>query len=174
MPETLSDYYEKLLINYKSKGIVIDSNLLLYFFVGSYNNNLVSNFKVTKKFGIKGFDMLCYIINYFDKIITTPHILTEISNLSNKMDVRYKADYFNIFFQKLEKMDEIFFSAIENLSDENVRKFGLTDSAIVNLSKTKSYLILTEDFHLSNILSSRGIDVINFNHLLDIKFENLN
>jgi hypothetical protein len=37
MPENLFDYYDPLIEKYKRKGIIIDSNLLIYYFVGEYN-----------------------------------------------------------------------------------------------------------------------------------------
>ncbi|OGU10442.1 MAG: hypothetical protein A2X61_06165 [Ignavibacteria bacterium GWB2_35_12] len=170
MPETLWHIYEDLFKKYKSKGVIIDSNLVLYFFIGSYDNNLVNRFKVTKKFGIAGFEILWNLIDHFDKIITTPHILTEISNLSNKLEGIYKVEYFNLFFQKLETIDELFLPAKDNFADDRYRKFGLTDAAIVNLSKTKSYLVLTDDIPLYQILLKSEIDVINFTHLFEYKF----
>ena len=131
---------------------------------------LVNNFKATKKYGFDGFIIIANIIKYFDKIITTPHILTEISNISNQIENRFKIDYFNTFFLKLEFLDELFIHANENFADEKVRKLGLTDAAIINLSKSKSYLVLTDDLQLYYLLSNKQIDVINFNHLLESKF----
>jgi len=40
----------------------------------------------------------------------------------------------------------------------------LTDSSIL-LAARNGFLILTDDFPLSNFLASEGLDVINFNHL---------
>ncbi len=43
-------------------------------------------------------------------------------------------------------------------------KFGLTDSAIIELVKEK-YLVLTDDAILFQYLEKNRIDVINFTHL---------
>lgn len=43
-------------------------------------------------------------------------------------------------------------------------KFGLTDTGIIHLTKGK-YLVLTDDFRLSQYLQSAGVDVVNFNHI---------
>ncbi len=47
---------------------------------------------------------------------------------------------------------------------ESFAKFGLTDTAIVKLVKDQ-FLVLTDDFPLSNYLGKQGVDVLNFNHL---------
>ena len=44
------------------------------------------------------------------------------------------------------------------------KKLGLTDAIIGQLAKD-TYLVLTDDFPLTNYLKSIGVDAINFNHL---------
>ncbi len=45
-------------------------------------------------------------------------------------------------------------------------KFGLTDAAIAEIA-AKKYLVLTDDFRLSQSLQAAGIDALNFNHVRD-------
>jgi hypothetical protein len=46
---------------------------------------------------------------------------------------------------------------------------GLTDAALCMLAST--HVILTVDFPLSNLLESRKLNVLNFNHLRVSQFE---
>ena len=55
------DYYSNLIIKYKNKGILIDSNLLLVYFIGKYDLNRLQSFKKTAKYSIDDY----YIINNF-------------------------------------------------------------------------------------------------------------
>ena len=144
---------------------------MIYYFIGKFNIKLIENFKETKAYGIEGYKISLSIIRYFNKIITSSHILTEISNLSNKLNFNVKADYFHQFFSKLTTLEELMFPAKEIEPYEPVKKFGLTDSMIYYLSKNKNYLVLTDDYPLAGYLTSQGIDVINFNHLYDYRLE---
>ena len=65
---------------YQQSGILIDTNILLLYFVGSYDIQQISRFKRTKKFVVEDYKLLTRIWNSFKKIVTTPHILTEVSN----------------------------------------------------------------------------------------------
>ena len=49
-------------------------------------------------------------------------------------------------------------------SENYFEKFGLTDTAIIHSSRDK-YLVITDDFPLSNYLRTNDVDVINFTHL---------
>jgi hypothetical protein len=44
-------------------------------------------------------------------------------------------------------------------------RFGLTDASIAGVARNR-YLVLTDDFRLSNFLRSERQDVVNFNHIL--------
>jgi rRNA-processing protein FCF1 len=49
-------------------------------------------------------------------------------------------------------------------------KFGLTDAAVGVIAKNK-YLVVTDDFRLSQKLQHDGIDTLNFNHLRQLKWQ---
>ncbi len=80
-------YYSEcddILIKYRNKGVLIDSNILLLLFIGSYNEHLISTFKRISNFGIKDYYLLLRLLGFFKKHITTPHILTEVSRVPSK------------------------------------------------------------------------------------------
>src|SRR5438045_51552 len=69
---------------YRTKGILLDTNLLVLFFVGLLDPGRVSSFSRTKNHGFTKaeFSLLEKIVSSTSaKIITTPHILTETSGL---------------------------------------------------------------------------------------------
>ena len=47
-----------LISKYARKGLFIDTNILLLFFVGTIEKNLISNFKKTENFIIEDYDLL--------------------------------------------------------------------------------------------------------------------
>lgn len=72
-----------LFTQYRQKGILIDTNILLLYFVGTVNRARISRFNRTEKFTPEDYDTLIEIINFFPKRVTTPNILTEVNSLTN-------------------------------------------------------------------------------------------
>lgn len=157
-------HIEELLARYKSRGVLIDTNLLLLYFVGLYDQSQIQKFKRTLIFTVDDFDIIRNFINYFGKVVTTPNILTEVSNLSGQLPDAVRSAYYDDFTARFEVLEEEYVPSADICSLSYFRKYGLTDSGIASLVRDK-YLVLTDDFRLSNFLQSSKIDVINFNHL---------
>jgi hypothetical protein len=83
----MSSYQELLIDRYKAKGILIDANLALLYLVGSYDLRLVGDGKYKKlsKYNTEDYHLLFGLKNVFKKAVTTPHVLTEVSNLVNDL-----------------------------------------------------------------------------------------
>jgi hypothetical protein len=155
---------EELLMEYKSKGVLIDTNLLLLYFIGVYDPRRISKFKRTMTFVIDDFYTLSGFFNLFSKVVTTPNILTEVSNLAGQLPENLKPYFYTIFGRHLSLLEEHYITSGKLSSTPQFAKLGLTDSGIMDLSRGQ-YLVLTDDFRLAGYLDSQGIDVINFNHL---------
>jgi hypothetical protein len=61
-------------------------------------------------------------------------------------------------------------SAQSIVDDAEFPKFGLTDTAIRMIAPGK-YLVLTDELPLYQLLSKRKVDVINFNHIRPLGWE---
>ena len=159
MSETVNQFQR-----YRQAGIMVDTNILLLFFIGAFDQNLIPRFKRTRQFSVEDYATLISILGLFDRIATTPHILTEVSNLSGQLREPARSEYFKKFSSDITLLEE------ENVASRDVAqmqefvKFGLTDTGIIHLTKGK-YLVLTDDFRLSQYLQSAGVDVVNFNHI---------
>jgi len=166
------DYFGELIKKYKSKGILIDSNLLLLLFIGLYDQDLIARFKRTKKYVKEDFTTLTNILDCIDKIITTPHVLTEVSNLSGQLHGNVKFNYFKKIEQllDLELVDEKHKTARDISKNQCFHKFGITDTGIIEIAKGK-YLVITDDATLAYWLQSNKIDVINFENIRPLKWE---
>jgi rRNA-processing protein FCF1 len=150
---------------YSTLGAVIDTNLLLLFFLGSYDRRQIQTNRRLAIFSNEDFDLLINLLGRFKRIVTTPNILTEVSNLSNAVPETKRGEYFALFAKRLGLLDEQYVPSAIALQNRWAR-FGLTDAAIAVIAKNQ-YLVLTEDFRLSQALQSDGIDTLNFNHLRD-------
>lgn len=144
--------------------MLVDSNLLLLYFVGLYDRERIRTFKRTREFTLDDFDLLLKLLTHFARVVTTPNILTEVSNLSNQLRTDDKRNYYSIFAGGVQRLEEGHTPSAGICALDHFKTFGLTDSGIINLAKGK-YLVLTVDFPLAAYLQSAGIAVINFNQL---------
>ncbi|MEH2277747.1 MAG: PIN domain-containing protein [Nostoc sp.] len=163
----MKDVINSLIRRYHQKGILIDTNILLLYFVGTVNRERITRFNRTQQFIPEDYDLLLRIIGRFRKLVTTPNILTEVSNFVDKLVEPERSQCFAIFAlfaQNVDMLDEYYVKSLDAVNTEKFFKFGLTDSGILTLSKGK-YLVLTDDFKLANYLLSVEVDVINFNNI---------
>ncbi|MBW4479287.1 MAG: hypothetical protein KME54_21140 [Tolypothrix brevis GSE-NOS-MK-07-07A] len=160
----MKDYISSLFQSYKQKGILIDTNILLLWFVGTVNQSRISQFNRTEKFLPEDYDLLVSILSYFSKIVTTPNILTEVNSLVNQIGEPERSQCYSVFAQAMTVLDEFYIESVNAVQLNNFIKYGLTDCGIVTLAKNK-YLVLTDDFKLANYLQKVGIDTINFNNI---------
>lgn len=159
-----ADHYIELIHRYRNKGALIDANLLLVYFIGCYDPLLISRFKRTLAFTIEDFDIVHRAFRFFAKVVTTPNIVTEVSNLSNQLPESVRRDYYVKMAEQIADLEEHYLESRKVCSLEHFKNLGLTDSGIIALVKG-NYLVLTDDFRLSGYLAKAGIDAINFNHL---------
>lgn len=156
----MNQYIEYMISEYKKKEIVVDTNLLLLLLIGRYDIYLISKFKRTETYSIDDYRLLEKLISHFPGIITSPNILTEISNLSDGIS----QEYFSTFAKQIKTFNEQTIPS-SNISEEPIFiKLGLTDAGISMFAKNR-HLIVTVDLPLANFLETSGLPVINFNHL---------
>ena len=158
----MSSYLSVLIDKYKEKGVFIDSGILLPFVVGSTNPRLIKNFKRTANFDKNDFILITEFVEAFDYKITSPHILTEVSDLLGE------SNDFHIFLETyINLAEEKFLPSIEITKSETFLKFGLADSAIIDISKN-SYLIFTSDNRFYGYLEKKRIDAVTFDLLKSV------
>ena len=159
MSETINQ-----LQRYRQAGILVDTNILLLLFIGAFDRDLIQRFKRTRQFTVEDYATLISILGRFDKIATTPHILTEVSNLSGQLAEPARSEYFKKFSSDITLLEEENVASRDVATMQEFVRFGLTDTGIIRLARGR-YLVLTDDFRLSQYLQSVGVDVVNFNHI---------
>lgn len=158
------EYIDELVARYQNRGIFIDANLLLLYFIGKHDTDRITKFKNTMKFTVDEFRLLEAFLDAFKRLVTTPNVLTEVSSLSGQLAENLRLPFYSDFANHISLLEEHYVPSLTASSLELFNKFGLTDSGIIQLVKDK-FLVLTEDFKLAGYLQNRGIDVINFNHI---------
>lgn len=66
-------------------SLFIDTNLLLVLLIGALDLGHVERFKRTKPYTRNDDELLLAFIGEFERLITTPNILTEVSNLAGQL-----------------------------------------------------------------------------------------
>lgn len=161
MPETV-DSLDRLVEKHGRRGVLIDTNLLLVLLIGRQRPEAVERFARTKgHYRAEDFAFLDQFVRRFSRIITAPHILTEVSNLLPNGNLREFRDRLR---QEAELYEELQCEARRTVLDTAFHRFGLTDTVIALLA-CGQLLVLTDDFPLYGLLAKRGVDVINFNHV---------
>lgn len=151
----------KLLIQkYKTKGVLIDTNLLLLYIVGSYDIELIANFKRTAQYTTDDFDIVADFLRLFSQTIVTPHILTEVSDLIGNRAILQAL--LKIFIEK--EAEEKFTASKEITQTQGFIEFGLADTATIYTGKD-SHLIFTDDNPLYGFLSNSKIDAVSLGQL---------
>ena len=165
------DHFAPLVSKYRTKGLLIDTNVLLLLLVGSVEPRLIRTSKITNNQGFTeaDFELLQIFVGNFKKVVTTPHILAEVSNHAGKMPANQQTVFCRLA-SLIERIEEHAEAATSLVQSDAFARFGLTDTAIGALA-SKGFLVLTVDFPLAGYLEKRGVDAINFNHLRQLNWE---
>jgi hypothetical protein len=103
------------------------------------------------------------LIGCFGKLITTPHVLSQVSdltNLSGKESVAVRSQFRSL----VQEIEEHYDESRAVVGDAVFERLGLADAAIATVC-SRGILVLTADLDLHLALQFRGIDALNFNHV---------
>jgi hypothetical protein len=152
-------YIEELIGKYRQKGVFVDTNMLVLYIMGITDIRLVNKTVLGKNYTENDFNLVAKFIKYFDRKITSPHILTETSDLLGEnceFHIALKNDFIKLADEKYEP-------SLNLVEQDYFYQFGLADSSIIYASTNKykeSHLIFTVDGKLSGYLNTKGIDFV--------------
>jgi hypothetical protein len=143
--------------------VVLDSNLLLLHWCASFDPSLIRTFKRLNAFDSRDIYSLRETLSALGELRTTPHVLTEVSNLANALPSWRKPAWSLHVSGGIVLIPEFHEPATTIMSDPGSAEFGLTDAALARLAA--DHVVLTIDWRLASMLNSRGLAGINFKHL---------
>jgi len=161
----MNDYLNAYILNYATKGIILDTNIFLLYLVGIFDKSFIREFDRTKMFDEASFNLLFRFVNNFKRIITTPNIITELSNFSFKISEPKLSNFLQTFIVYLRTAKESYIQKDILFNNKAFCKVGITDASIIETVKKEKLLVLTTDFELTGILRANKFDVINFNNV---------
>lgn len=150
----------------RSKARLLDTNLLLLYLIGGKDPKLLEGSRRLNAYTQEDFDLLVEFIevNGFTQLVSTPHILTEASNLIGIEHDLLKTLGREAIKEYVQHCDEITHHACMLVEEPGFSRLGLTDVAIKIASRLPAFVI-TADFLLYVHLAEEGVDVVNFNHI---------
>ncbi|WP_345241238.1 hypothetical protein [Nibrella saemangeumensis] len=146
-------------------GVLIDTNLLVLYSVGSYDKKRIEENKRTRAYTPQDFDLLIRFLALFSKVVTTPNILTEASNLLEGTSYQY-GPLLSYFPQQIQIVEEKYLLSHSTMQ-ANLKiftRFGLSDTVSYELAK-QQYLVLTDDLDFCYYLQGNNLPALNFNNL---------
>ncbi len=142
--------------------IVLDPNLLLLLFVGSFEPRTLGLFKRLSGFDAKDLGLLQEITQTHRSLVT-PHLLTEVSNLANGLPENLRQGFHRYLSVYVVLLREVFIEAVQLRYDKTFSLFGLADAAVSSLSANT--LVVTEDGRLRDFLLRQRRKVIGLSEL---------
>ena len=152
-----------LIEKHRGRGVLVDSNLLVLFFVGLANRRRIRDFKQTQNFTVDDFDLLTRLVTLFGKIIATPHVLAQVSDLA-VLPGKELRTVRELFRTTVHEIDESYDPSRVLVESPLFSRLGLTDAAIASVC-SRGVLVLTADVELHLALQRLGADALNFNHV---------
>jgi hypothetical protein len=153
----------QMVSKHRTNGLLLDTNLLLLWVIGSYDRRRIENFKRTAAYTRDDFQKLGWLILQFKQLWTTPNILTEVNNLGRQLPSNEWKGFASAFSSLSLVMKEKFVPASVAVKSQRFAELGLADT--VTLEIETNCLLLSDDFKLCLYAQKNGVDAVNFNHL---------
>jgi predicted nucleic acid-binding protein len=144
-------------------GLLVDTNLLVLWAVGAVNCGRIKEFKRTTQYTEADYVLLLQILTRFKPLYTVPHVLAEVSNLTDLRGAeRQRARSF--LKETISSLTEAEIPSARAAGDVLYQRLGLVDAAIGAVARAHNCTVLTDDFVLYRLLTHEKVSVINFTH----------
>ena len=155
---------EDILIAAQRNGLLLDTNLLVLYLVGQTDEGMVEKHKRTSQYTVDDYRLLLGIVHSQRKLVTTPHVLAEVSNIATFTgSLRHRFhDLFEAHIGIVE--GERYLAGRDICRSPAFRNLGITDAGLVLLS-IEGVVVMTDDLDLYLSLQSNRAAAINFTRL---------
>ena len=158
--------YELWLRQAAREGLLIDTNLLVLLVVGKVNPSRIETYKRTTRYTEKDFRTLVKVMLNFSRLMTLPHVLAEVSNLTDMGGpelIQAREELRSL----MEVLEEPVLASRTAALQTTYRLHGLTDAAIVAAAIDRKCAVLTDELGLFRALQTESVPVLNFAQVLD-------
>ena len=146
-----------------ARQLLIDTNLLVVVVLGAVRPGHIERFNRTRQYSTDDYLLLLDIINDFDQLVVTPHVLAETSNLLGQLTEPLRATCLAYLASVLPDWKEEWRPASTLVNKVVYLRLGLTDTAAYQMA-AEQVTVLTDDFDLYKATLEAGRSTINFSH----------
>ncbi|WPD22165.1 MAG: PIN domain-containing protein [Candidatus Electrothrix aestuarii] len=150
----------------KLSRLLIDTNLLVLFIVGSASTDYIPKHKKLTAFTVEDYEVLLKIVAQATEILVTPNTLTETSNLVSYIGEPARSQVLQCLRFVITESKEKYVSSSLVAQRPEFVWLGLTDAALLEAS-VRDVTLLTTDFNLYCAALKKGDMALNFNHIRD-------
>ncbi len=152
------------------RQLILDSNLLVLLLVGIKNPSLIEKHKRTLAYTVDDFELLKSRLAGFDRILVTPHVLAECSNLLRQIGEPLREQLTHCLKELIEGsgLDETHVEAATAVAAPSFPRLGLTDSAILEIVSPDTPLLTVDACLYASAQTIRGDCAVNFNHIREL------
>jgi hypothetical protein len=143
-------------------GLLLDANLLMVYLIGQADLSYLDINTRTSNFTEDHFEWIQLLTHYVAKLLTTPHILTEVSDLLDPSS-RTPPDFQKVFRDFICLAEEVADAATTLMHEPLFERFGLADCAAGVLAHRRKCLFVSADAKLVTELQRLGVNAWNIN-----------
>lgn len=150
------------------RHLLLDANLLVLLVVGLKDRALISKHRRTQEFTVGDYDLLLGIVSNYDRILVTPNVLTEGSNLLRFSSEPVSTELMELLRTLIDNAEERYVPSKSAACSSDFPRLGLTDVALIE-TVGDDVPLLTADLDLYLAVARRYPNsVTNFSHLRSV------
>ena len=167
---SIMGYKEDIISNCTRCGILLDTELLLLLCVGLFDPAMVERHKKANKYTLDDFERIDYIVGKFNPLYVSPQILAEFSNHSDRLGSKVIREFYKSIEKILKEQFEVYIPKDVIIEEDYLPALGFADVSILKICEEKRCVLFTADWQLEGICRAKGLEVVNFNHILGTKW----
>jgi hypothetical protein len=155
---------DRLINKMQQKGVLLDTNLFILMIVGLVGSEHIATHKKLNAYSELDFKLLAATLATCRKLVVTPHVLAETSNLvvhGMRGELETRA---YLTLQAVSQADN-FMETHDSISaivlNAGFTQYGVSDIGLLEALKDE-FVLLTDDFKLSGYAEGMGYDVLNY------------
>jgi hypothetical protein len=148
---------------------LLDTNLLLLWLVGRTDAQLVYRFKRVQSFDAGDIGLLNRLLGDVP-MVTTPHVLAEVSNFVQQAPLDKRTLLAEAFRQFALNHLELYEEAKVLAHNKTFMMYGLAEAGLFDLAGR--HHVITVDYRLAGQIQAAGLSATNFNHVRAASYRN--
>jgi hypothetical protein len=141
--------------------------LLLFFLAMQVDLGILRSFKRVSNFRSSDLQPLKDLVGAFSALITTPHVLTEVSNFIDQAPPQWRPQLIDALRSFIIEQEEHFEESSRLVELPEFAHLALADTALLSLSRSVS--VATLDYELYGRILAVGGRAIHFDHVREVR-----